>query len=298
MSRQVQVHIALFLVTLIYGATFTIAKEVMPKYIPPYGFIVMRVWGATILFMVAGFFSSVSSIPVEKKDVRLIVLSAITGVGANMLFFFKGLSLTTPIKAAIEMVSTPLFVAILAFVVLKEKVTLMKILGLTLGLTGAVLLILWPHFSFTGGTVLGDFYVFLNAIIYAYYLIIAKPLILKYQAINLIKWTFLIGSIFVFPFGFKDLTKVNWASIPLHIWFAIAFIIVCTTFLTYLLNGWALKYVHSSVVGAYIYLQPVLASIIAVLLGKDVLTLHKAIFSVFIFAGVYLVSRKQQELSQ
>ncbi|UKJ07438.1 DMT family transporter [Solitalea lacus] len=297
MSKNIQVHSALFLVSLIYGATFTIAKEVMPVYIAPYGLIVLRVWGAALLFVLMGKISAGSATPIEKKDYRLLFLSALTGTGANMLLFFQGLSLTTPIKAAVEMVCTPLFVALLAFWVLKEKATVLKIVGLILGLSGAVLMILWPGFSLIGGTVLGDICVILNAIIYAYYLIIAKPLIQKYQAITIVKWTFIIGAILVFPFGFKDLVRVDWVHIPVMIWGAIVFIVVCTTFLTYLLNGWALKFVNSSVVGAYIYLQPVLASVIAVSLGKDTLTFQKLIFTAMIFAGVYLVSYKPKAIS-
>ncbi|MCO4293418.1 DMT family transporter [Solitalea sp. MAHUQ-68] len=292
MKKTVQVHAALFLVALIYGATFTIAKEIMPTYIAPYGLIVIRVWGASLLFILMGWFSNLPAVKIERKDYKGMFLSALTGVGANMLLFFQGLSLTTPIKAAVEMVCTPLFVALLAFWVLKEKVTSVKIGGLILGLSGAVLMILWPNFSLKGGTVFGDVCVIINAIIYAYYLIIAKPLILKYQAVSVVKWTFIIGAFLVFPFGIGDLLKVDWAHIPFSIWLSIAFVVVCTTFLTYLLNGWALKYVNSSVVGAYIYLQPVLASIIAIGLGKDELTIQKLIFAAMIFSGVYLVSVK------
>lgn len=292
MNKTLQVHLALFIVSFIYGATFIIAKEVMPVYIQPYGFIVIRVWGAALLFILMGKISGGVTQTIEKKDYKLLFLSAVTGVGANMLLFFQGLALTTPIKAAVEMVCTPLFVALLAFWVLKERVTVLKIGGLILGLSGAVFMILWPNFSLSGGTVLGDIYVILNAIIYAYYLIIAKPLIQKYQAIHIVKWTFIVGALLVFPFGIADLVKVDWLHIPFMIWVAIIFIIVCTTFLTYLLNGWALKYVNSSVVGAYIYLQPVLASIIAIALGKDEITLQKFIFAAMIFAGVYLVSLK------
>lgn len=262
----------------------------MPAYIAPYGLIVMRVWGATLLFVLMG--KTASSVKIDRSDYKDMFLSALTGVGANMLLFFQGLALTTPIKAAVEMVCTPLFVALLAFWVLKERATSVKLLGLVLGLSGAVLMILYPHFTLSGGAVMGDICVILNAIIYAYYLIIAKPLILKYQALAVVKWTFILGAVIVFPFGISDLIKVDWAHIPFLIWMAIAFVIICTTFLTYFLNGWALKYVNSSVVGAYIYLQPVLASIIAISLGKDELNLQKIIFAAMIFAGVYLVSIK------
>jgi drug/metabolite transporter (DMT)-like permease len=207
-----------------------------------------------------------------------------------MLLFFKGLAITTPINGAILMVCTPLFVAIFAFIFLKEKITSNKIVGLILGLTGAILLLTGPTFSFSSSTIWGDVMVMINAIIYSYYLIIAKPLLHKYSPLTVIKWTFLFGGILVLPFGFSELIEVNWTAIPDHIWFSILFLIAGATYLTYLLNGWALRHANSSLVGTYIYLQPVLASLIAVALGKDQLTLNKILLSLMIFLGVYLVS--------
>ncbi len=289
MSKTLKIHLALFLVSLIYAATFTIAKEVMPFYVKPMGLIVIRVWGAiTLLWITHALF--VKEKISDKKDFVELIKCSVFGVAANMLLFFKGLAITTPINGAILMVTTPLFVALFSFFILKEKATIAKILGLTLGVTGALLLLIGPKLSFTSSTLRGDIYVILNAIIYSYYLIIAKPLLLKYSPITVIKWTFLFGGILVLPFGFSELTEVKWNSIPSSIWFSISFLIFGATFITYLLNAWALRNANSTLVGAYIYLQPVLATIIAMSLGKDSLTIPKIAFSLMIFLGVYLVS--------
>ena len=128
-----------------------------------------------------------------------------------------------------------------------------------------------------------------NAIIYAYYLIIAKPLLHKYSPLTVIKWTFFFGGLLVIPFGFTELKEVQWQAIPNSIWSAIIFLIIGATFITYVLNAWALRNANATLVGAYIYLQPVLATIIAVSIGKDSLTLPKVLFSLLIFTGVYLV---------
>lgn len=289
MSKSSSVHLALFLVSLIYGATFSIAKEVMPIYIKPMGLIAVRVWGATLLLWITHALFVKEKLK-DKKDLWQLAFCSVVGVAANMLLFFKGLAITTPINGAILMVTTPLFVAVFAFIILKEKVTLNKVLGLVLGLTGAVLLLTGPTLSFRSNTLWGDFMVMLNAIIYAYYLIIAKPLLHKYSTITVLKWTFLFGSIFVAPFGFSELNEVVWTSIPKLIWWSIVFLVFGATYLTYLLNGWALRYANSSLVGTYIYLQPVLASFIAIALGKDSLTWTKIGLSLLIFLGVYLVS--------
>ena len=288
MTKSTKVHGSLFLVSLIYAATFSIAKEVMPHYIKPMGLITIRVWGAVSLLWVTHFLFVKESI-FGKKDFLMLLKCAVFGVAANMLLFFKGLAITTPINAAILMVTTPLFVAFFSFFLLNEKVTKLKVIGLCFGVFGAILLLLGPSLSFNSTTLWGDLMVMTNAIIYAYYLIIAKPLLHKYSPITVIKWTFFFGGLLVIPFGFTELKEVQWQAIPNSIWSAIIFLIIGATFITYVLNAWALRNANATLVGAYIYLQPVLATIIAVSMGKDSLTLPKVLFSLLIFTGVYLV---------
>jgi len=288
MTKSTKVHGSLFLVSLIYAATFSIAKEVMPHYIKPMGLITIRVWGAVSLLWVTHFLFVKESI-YGKKDFLMLLKCAVFGVAANMLLFFKGLSITTPINAAILMVTTPLFVAFFSFFLLNEKVTKLKVIGLCFGVFGAILLLLGPSLSFNSSTLWGDVMVMTNAIIYAYYLIIAKPLLHKYSPLTVIKWTFFFGGLLVIPFGFTELKEVQWQAIPNSIWSAIIFLIIGATFITYVLNAWALRNANATLVGAYIYLQPVLATIIAVSMAKDSLTLPKVLFSLLIFIGVYLV---------
>jgi len=288
MTKSTKVHLSLFLVSLIYAATFSIAKEVMPYYIKPMGLITIRVWGAFSLLWVTHFLFVKESI-YGKKDFLMLLKCAVFGVAANMLLFFKGLAITTPINAAILMVTTPLFVAFFSFFLLNEKVTKLKVIGLCFGVFGAILLLLGPSLSFNSSTLWGDVMVMTNAIIYAYYLIIAKPLLHKYSPLTVIKWTFFFGGLLVIPFGFTELKEVKWQAIPNSIWSAIIFLIIGATYITYVLNAWALRNANATLVGAYIYLQPVLATIIAVSIGKDSLTLPKVLFSLLIFIGVYLV---------
>lgn len=288
MTKSTKVHCSLFLVALIYAATFSIAKEVMPHYIKPMGLITIRVWGAISLLWVTHFLFVKESIH-GKKDFLMLLKCAVFGVAANMLLFFKGLAITTPINAAILMVTTPLFVAFFSFFLLNEQATKLKVMGLCCGVIGAILLLLGPSLSFNSTTLWGDLMVMTNAIIYAYYLIIAKPLLHKYAPLTVIKWTFFFGGLLVIPFGFTELKEVQWQAIPNSIWSAIIFLIIGATYITYVLNAWALRNANATLVGAYIYLQPVLATIIAVSIGKDSLTLPKVLFSLLIFIGVYLV---------
>ena len=132
----------------------------------------------------------------------------------------------------------------------------------------------------------------MNAASYGIYLVLVKPLMQHYRAATIIKWVFLFGFFMVLPFGWPEFSTTDWSVIPPSIWLAIIYVLVFTTFVAYMLNAWTLRYVNSSVVGIYIYLQPVFATIVATLWGQDQLTLEKLLYSLLIFAGVYLVSRK------
>ena len=159
MSKVLKAHLALLIVNIIYGANYSIAKEVMPLYIQPFAFVVMRVVGATILFWIVGTLFIREKI--DKKDLPKLALLAVLGVAGNQLFFLKGLSLTTPINASIIMVSNPIVVMIVAAIVLKEKISLLKIIGIVIGVSGALFLLLFnKQFSFGSETMVGDSLIF------------------------------------------------------------------------------------------------------------------------------------------
>ncbi len=293
MNQRLKVHLALFMVSLLYAATFSIAKIAMPKYIQPNAFILMRVGVAAIcIFLFHRMY--VKGAITDKKDYLPLAVSAVFGVAANMLLFFKGLAITTPINASVLMLFTPIFVIVFAFFMLGEKMGLKKIAGILIAALGALFLVGGTKLSFNQQTIWGDIYVTLNAIIYAFYLVYAKRLMVKYHPLTVTLYAFFIGFFLVLPFGLNQFTEINFSELPAIIWWSIAFVTIGSTFLTYVLNAYALKHASSSLVGTYIYLQPVLAALIAVTFGKDHLTLEKFISMVIVFAGVYLASFKKQ----
>lgn len=288
-SKSLKAHLALFGANLIYGINYTIAKDVMPQYLQPSGFVVFRVFGASLLFWVLG--SIYKNEIIEKKDWFRLILSAVFGVAINQLFFFEGLSRTTPINAGILMVVTPILVLVISNIILREKITFLKIAGIATGISGALFLLLSKgKGSFGNDTFLGDKFIFLNAASYAIYLVIVKPLMFKYHPVTVMKWVFLLGLPMVSLFGFNEFSSIAWNNIPSLIYFEIFYVIVFTTFFAYLLNTFGLHHMNPSVVSIYIYLQPLLAAFIAVILGKDALDFTKIVSAVLIFTGVYLVS--------
>lgn len=288
MNKSIRAHLFLFIVNLFYGAGFTVSKLVMPEFIKPFGFIFIRVSVTTTLFFILHRFWMEDK--VEKKDFLLLIVCGMFGVVINQEMFFAGLSITTPINAALIMIMTPILVFVISFFISHEKATWQKILGLILGLSGALVILAGRGFNFSSDTLLGDLFILINATSYAIYLVIVRPLMKKYHPLTVVKWVFFFGLIPVTAMGIGQFNQIEWHTFTTQTWVAVAFIVIGTTFLAYLLNMLALREVHSSVVGAYIYLQPILATIISISLGKDEVAFEKILSAVLIFSGVYMVS--------
>lgn len=291
MSKRNLALLGATLVSIIYGVTFTIAKDVMPQYIDAYGFILMRVGGSVVLFWLSWLL-----VPKEKIDLAdfpRIIASAFFGVAFNMLTLFKGLSQTSPIAAAVIMVTTPMIVLILSAMLIKERLKKSKVMGIILGLVGTAFLILYGKSigNATNGS-LGNFLVFVNAVSYGFYLIIVKSLMDKYNAFTFVKWIYLFGFLMVLPFGWSQFTVVDWSVVPVSILWKIGFVVVFSTFVTYLLNLLSMKELKPTTVAVFIYLQPLFATVFAIGLGKDNLNWVKISAAILIFSGVYLVILK------
>lgn len=289
-NRKVALFAA-FISTIIYGMNYTIAKDVMPNFVKPNGFILLRVAGALLLFWIAGFF--VKKEKIDLKDFKYIFLAGLFGAGLNMLTFFKGLNLTTPINASVITVMVPIIVFVISVIFLNEKLIRHRIVGVIIGLLGAVVLIVYGHDSAVNAPdiVTGNIFVFFNAIFYSLYLITVKKLINKYNPLVFVKWIYLFGFLIVLPFGFQDFLEINWTTMPSNIWNSILFVVIGTTFLTYILNLFALTKLKPTTVSAFVYLQPVVATVFALILKSDSLDVIKITAVVFIFIGVYLVSK-------
>ena len=216
-----------------------------------------------------------------------------TGVVINQLLFIGGLKLTTHINAALLATTIPVATIVAGYFILKEKIRRNQLIGIGLGIAGVVILTLYgKNFAYEKSGLLGDVMIFINACSFGTFFVLVKSLMHKYHPITVTKWIFVIGFFFVLPFGFHELKNTPMNDFTLHVWMAIGYILICTTFLAYLLNTTALKLVKASTVSIYVYLQPVIATAIALLAGKDELTIVKVTAGLMIFTGVFLVSKK------
>jgi len=294
MNRKSVSHIFIFIANLIYAINYTFAKDVMPDFIQPSGFILLRVIGAVTFFLI--YYLLFVNERVEKKDIIRLAICGVFGVAINQLLFFEGLNLTTPINAAIIMTINPVLVIIMSALILFEKINIRKGIGIALGFVGASTLIL-NEGNVSGNTnyMLGNMFVFVNAASYGLYLVLVKPMMQKYHPITVMFYVFGFGLLYVLPFGYTELMAVDWLSFPPIIIWEVLFVVICTTVIAYLLNSSALKLLNPSTVSIYIYLQPVLATLFAIFRGADSLDEMKIISAIIIFVGVYLVSVRSKK---
>jgi drug/metabolite transporter (DMT)-like permease len=292
MDKRVFAILAAFLVQLLYGLNYTFAKVVInDDFVPPFAFVVLRVAGATILFWL--FSPLLPQEKIDKRDYVKFFIAAIFGVVINMLLFLKGLELTTPINASVIVTITPIIILVLSSFFLNEKITKMKVIGVLLGFCGGILLTALGTSTRAGDNLpLGNLFIFINVISYSIYIILIKKLTEKYHPFTFIKWLFLFGFFMVLPFGYSELLEIQWHTFTPYVWFSILFVVVGATFGTYLLNPLALRQLKASTIGIFIYLQPVIAGLFAIIMGSDSIGYVKILAMVLIFCGVYLVTKK------
>src|SRR5690606_25494665 len=262
-----------------------------PTHIQPFGFIMLRVSGAAILFWLISFLGPREKI--KSKDWSRLLICAVFGMVINMLMFFKGLSLSTPINSSVIATITPIFVFILSAILIKERITMIRSLGILLGFAGALGLIFFSEKiqQNAPNVTLGNILFIINAISYGVYLILVKPLTAQYHPFTLMKWLFTVGVIVNIPFTISEFTAVQWTSLPWDAVWRMAYVVVGTTFSTYLLNIFALKQLKASTIAAFVYVQPLVGILFATIVGADKLTFLKIISAATVFTGVYLVTR-------
>jgi drug/metabolite transporter (DMT)-like permease len=297
LSNALKGHIALFIAQLIYALNYSIAKGLMPAYIQPIALVFLRIIGAGLLFWLLSLF--VSTQKVEKKDMKRMALLALFGVVINQVFFIYGLSLTTPINSSIIMISNPIMVFIFTLFILKERITVLKVAGLTLAIAGAAMILRYRgNFEVGSDTIAGDLMTLINSASWAIFVVMVKPIMMKYNTATAMRWLFLFGSIYILPIGLPETLHTNWAAFTGHAVFALFFVVIATTFFAYFLNIYGLQTLSPNTVSAYIYLQPFLASLFAVIMGEDKLTPTKLLSGILIILGLYMVNKKTKKITE
>lgn len=294
-KQNPRAHLSMLAATLLFGVNYWIAKGLMPNHLLPMQIIFLRVLGTFVIALTIQMsIKELRMLKIDRADYPRLILSSLAGVSINQMMFFTGLNLTTPVDAAIINSANPILVLVFAAWILKERIGISQLGGIILGATGALMLILLGNpLSLKGGNLTGDLFIMVNIAVWSLYLVISKPLMMKYNPILMMRWMFMIGLIAVFPFSVRQALEINFSSFDSYTWFSILYIIVGTTFLAYFFITYSLKRLSSSVVAYYTYIQPILVALIGIVVFAERISWVKIVSGLLVFAGIYFVTSKK-----
>jgi len=295
-KQNYRAHLYMLAATLLFGANYWIAKGLMPNHLLPMQIIFMRVLGTLLIaWLIQLSIKELRVLRIERADYPRLILSSLLGVAINQMCFFTGLNYTTPVDAAIINSVNPILVLVFAAWILKEHIGKSRLGGILLGAVGALTLILFgnPH-SFGGGHLTGNLFILANITSWSLYLVVSKPLMVKYNPFLLMRWIFLFGFIEVFPFTIRQAIMIDLHSFDTFTWLAALYIIIGTTFLAYFFITYSLKRLSSAVIAYYTYLQPVLVALIGIIMFAERISWVKIASALLVFVGIYFVTKKKK----
>jgi drug/metabolite transporter (DMT)-like permease len=274
--------------------TWPLFGKIALRALPPTALVAFRVAGGAIAFLILQRVLGRVSI-INRKDYARLILYSLLGVAVNQFLFVKGLSYTTVVNATLLGTTIPVFTLLVCLVIGLDKISLRRVVGILLAAAGVVYLVDPTQADFSAHTTLGNILIVANSFCYGAYIAISQDMLKRYGALTVITWIFLFGSIVTVPVGAWGLARSETAmNAGPAIWAAVVYIILVPTVGAYYLNAWALARVSPSTVAVYIYLQPLIAFILAPLILKEPLSSRTWIAALLIFAGVTVVSRRQK----
>ena len=292
-ERDYRGHLALLLANIIWGVNNPLSKTLMPAWVDSYALTFFRMAGAALVFWITSFFLKKEKVPV--KDIFLLFFASLFGVVLNQGLFLFGLSRTSSIDAAIVATTVPIITMIASAIYLKEPITGKKAIGVLIGAAGAILLIVTSSAARNGGSgnTLGNLLCLLASISFSLYLTLFKRVITSYAPVTVMKWLFLFAAVISAPVCFPAVTQPDYSRFPVSVFLRIGFVVLAATYLAYLLMPVGQKLLRPTTVSMYNYVQPLVASTVAVFIGLDTFGVYKVVAGVLVFLGVYIVTRSK-----
>lgn len=288
-------HLALFFTNFFFAINYNAIKYFTFHQIAgPFGINILRVGGCVVLFWLLFLFRK-DKVTIERRDLIKIAVCSFMAIALNQMLFIKGLSYTSPLHASLLTLISPILITVFASVILREKLTVLKAAGLILAAAGSVLLLSGKETKVGDNFILGDMLIIGSAVAYSVYFILVKPLMDKYSPLVITRWIFTFGLVMIWPFCLSEVAEINFPQFNTLNWLILFLIIVPGTFLAYIFNVYGIKVLNASKAGAYIYTQPFLAGIIAVIFLNEKITLYKIIATILIFAGLFLAQKSRQK---
>lgn len=287
-------HLACFLAYSIFGFNIIVCKSLTSStYLSPMGIFLLRSVGAGAIFWLLSLILPHES--VARRDLPKIFVASLLGFFLTQLSFLAAIPLITPMESSIMSSLTPIYTMFVAAVAVREPITVKKAGGVLLSLCGVLYLIL--GMKTTGGvqqsSPIGIALMVGNALFFAMYLGIFRPLIERYSVVTFMKWIFLFSTVMSAPFAFEEVIALDYSALPSRWLWELSYLIVLATFVAYYLIPLGQKLIRPTLVSMYSYAQPIIAISISIAVGMDRLTVGRVIATLVVFAGVVIVSRSR-----
>ena len=291
MNNALKGHVAIISANVIFGLGVPVTKYLLDSWLSPMSYMASRCIGGALIFWAIAYF-----LPAEKiarKDLLVIMLGGLLGFVVSQTLTAWSLNFTSPVYYSLIATLCPVVVMLLAALFLSERITAVKLLGVFLGMSGAALMVVL-RWQAEGGSndVLGIMLALLSLLTWAIYLIITRNVASKYSPVTQMKYVFLISAIVTVPIALPELSQ-NALYTSAWGWdgaLEMAFIVICATALGYFLIPFAMKYLQATTVSIYTNLQPVVASVVAIILGQDILTWDKPVAGILVLVSAYIVT--------
>ncbi len=297
-NREAVGHVMVLTTILIYSFNTNFMKILMPEWIGPHGLVLVRCAIMAFGFWIVSFFIPVSKQQAKpgRKDVLMMMLGGLLGIGGNLLLYINGLNITGPVDAFVIRTVQPIIVIGLAVLILHAEFNRYKAIGIILGLAGTLYVSITPHAGIVKDSFTGDVLILVSSVLTALYLILIKPYTQKFNSVIVMRWMSLAGFILVLPFGLHQVlhAPLFTTEAPVHIWLELGFVLVFATMIAYFLNLKALQYISPFVESVYIYLLPVTGAIVSISLGLQKFSWHDPIALILIIAGFLLINKKKK----
>lgn len=297
-SRAIIGHLMVLATILIYSFNTNFMKVVMPQWIGPEGLVLLRCSFSLLGFWLIDFFLHAgNTLRPERKDILMMLLGGVLGMGGNLLLYIRGLSLTGPVDAFVIRTVQPIVVIALAVIFLHATFTKYKAIGIALGLAGTLYVSVMPHEGSVKDSFSGDLLIFAAAIFNALFLLLIKPYTVKFNSFVVMKWMSLAAFIVTLPFGIRQLLQapVFTQQAPLHVWLELGYTLIFATLVAYFLSVKALNYITPFTESIYIYLLPVTGATVSIAMGLQKFSWHDPIALILIIAGFILINRESKK---
>lgn len=285
-------NLACFTAYLIFGFNIVWCKNIANDgHITPMSLFFLRSAGALVLFWLASAFTGKKE-KVERRDFWKIALASFLGLFMTQFTFLVAITRTTAVDASILSLLSPILTMIVAAIALKDRITAHGVLGLSVSLAGVLFIVLNTVTGASGAghtTPGGVFFMILNALSFACYVGIFKPLTQKYSVVTFMKWMFVFSTLYALPFS-GGVLDIEFSMIPANVLWQVLLVVAGATFVTYFLIPVGQKRLRPMIVCMYSYVEPVIAMGVSLAVGLDTMTWTKAIATVLVFAGVGIVN--------